>query len=218
MSDVILEARGLTKRFRSQEEGRRFFTAVDGVSLRLFPGETLGLLGESGSGKSTLGQMLVGLIRPDEGTILYRGQTLPYPFKGIPRQKIQILFQHPEVSFNPQLTLHQSLSEPFRLRGKAATDEALTACIGRFGLYPEHLERRPGALSGGELQRAALARVLVMEPEVILLDEPPACWTSSPRLRSWISSGVIRKNTAPAISSSPTAPAWRSRSAIASCG
>ena len=172
MSDVILEARGLTKRFRSQEEGRRFFTAVDGASLRLFPGETLGLLGESGSGKSTLGQMLVGLIRPDEGTILYRGQTLSYPFKGIPRQKIQILFQHPEVSFNPQLTLHQSLSEPFRLRGKAATDEALTACIGRFGLYPEHLERRPGALSGGELQRAALARVLVMEPEVILLDEP----------------------------------------------
>ena len=172
MSDVILEARGLTKRFRSREEGRRNFTAVDGASLSLHPGETLGLLGESGSGKSTLGQMLVGLIRPDEGSVLYRGGTLPFPFRGLPRQKIQILFQHPEVSFNPQLTLRQSLSEPFRLRKQLATDEALTACIARFGLYPEHLERRPGALSGGELQRAALARVLVMEPEVILLDEP----------------------------------------------
>ena len=172
MSNAILEARGLTKRFRSREEGRRFFTAVDGASLSLYPGETLGLLGESGSGKSTLGQMLVGLIRPDEGSILYRGESLPFPFRGLARQKIQILFQHPEVSFNPQLTLRQSLSEPFRLQGKPATDAALTACIGRFGLYPEHLERRPGALSGGELQRAALARVLVMEPEVILLDEP----------------------------------------------
>jgi len=172
MSEAILEARGLTKRFRSREEGKRFFTAVDGASLSLFPGETLGLLGESGSGKSTLGQMLVGLIRPDEGSILFRGETLSFPFRGLARQKIQILFQHPEVSFNPQLTLRQSLTEPFRLRGLPATDEALTECIARFGLYPEHLERRPGALSGGELQRAALARVLVMEPEVILLDEP----------------------------------------------
>ena len=172
MNDVILEARGLTKRFRSHEEGKRWFTAVDGASLSLFAGETLGLLGESGSGKSTLGQMLVGLLRPDEGSILYRGETLSYPFRGLPRQKIQILFQHPEVSFNPQLTLRQSLSEPFRLLGLPATDQALTDCIGRFGLYPEHLERRPGALSGGELQRAALARVLVMEPDVILLDEP----------------------------------------------
>ena len=172
MSDVILEARDLTKRFRSREEGKRWFTAVDGASLSLRSGETLGLLGESGSGKSTLGQMLVGLLRPDEGSILYRGETLFYPFRGLPRQKIQILFQHPEVSFNPQLTLRQSLSEPFRLRGMPATDQVLTDCIGRFGLYPEHLERRPGALSGGELQRAALARVLVMDPEVILLDEP----------------------------------------------
>ena len=76
MNDVILEARGLTKRFRSHEEGKRWFTAVDGASLSLFAGETLGLLGESGSGKSTLGQMLVGLLRPDEGSILYRGETL----------------------------------------------------------------------------------------------------------------------------------------------
>ena len=172
MHDAILEAQGLTKRFRSREEGKRSFTAVSGASLALYPGETLGLLGESGSGKSTLGQMLVGLIRPDEGKIFFRGEPLAYPFRGTPRQKIQILFQHPEVSFNPQLTLRQSLSEPFRLLGLPATNQALTDCIGRFGLYPEHLERRPGALSGGELQRAALARVLVMEPEVILLDEP----------------------------------------------
>ena len=172
MNDAILEAVGLTKRFRSREEGKKRFTAVDGAALRLYPGETLGLLGESGSGKSTLGQMLVGLLRPDEGQILYRGAPLAYPYKGEARRRIQILFQHPEVSFNPQLTLRQSLTEPFRLRGLACDDGALAACIGRFGLSPEHLTRRPGALSGGELQRAALARVLVMEPEIILLDEP----------------------------------------------
>ena len=127
MNDAILEAVGLTKRFRSREEGKNRFTAVDGASLRLYPGETLGLLGESGSGKSTLGQMLVGLLRPDEGQILYRGAPLAYPYKGEARRRIQILFQHPEVSFNPQLTLRQSLTEPFRLRGLACDDGALAA-------------------------------------------------------------------------------------------
>ena len=172
MSDVVIEARGLTKRFKSREAGKKRFTAVENASLTLKKGETLGLLGESGSGKSTLGQMLVGLLKPDEGEIAFRGQSLAYPYRGEARRRIQILFQHPEVSFNPQLTLRQSLTEPFRLQNRPSDTAALTEVIGRFGLREEHLDRRPGALSGGELQRAALARVVVMAPEVILLDEP----------------------------------------------
>ena len=172
MCEIVMETQGLTKTFRSREAGKKRFTAVDGASLRLEKGETLGLLGESGSGKSTLGQMMTGLIKPDSGTILFHGKPIEYPFRGEARRRIQILFQHPEVSFNPQLTLRHSLVEPFRLMGLKSDDEALIGCIGRFGLHREHLDRRPGALSGGELQRAALARVVVMEPEVILLDEP----------------------------------------------
>lgn len=172
MHEPILSAVNLTRRFRTADSKHRVFTAVDSASLSIFPGETVGLLGESGSGKSTLGQMLTGLLRPDGGEVRYRGAAIRYPFRGQTRRCIQILFQHPEVSFNPMLTLRQSLVEPFRLRKLPCTDADLVRCIARFGLHPEHLSRLPGELSGGELQRAALARVLVMTPEVILLDEP----------------------------------------------
>ena len=170
MSDMIMEAKSLCKRFRSAD--RSWLTAVDHVSLSLRDGQTLGLLGQSGSGKSTLGQMLVGLIKPDSGEVFYRGAQLHYPIRGEARRKIQILFQHPEVAFNPQLTLRQSLREPFRLIGKSGTDREILDVISAFGLYEEHLSRRPGSLSGGELQRAALARITVLQPEMILLDEP----------------------------------------------
>lgn len=172
MSEIILEARNLTKRFRSRAGAKKTLVAVEHASLTLRAGETVGLLGESGSGKSTLGQMMTGLLRPDEGELHYGGEPLPYPFRGDARRHIQILFQHPEVSFNPQLTLRRSLVEPFRLRKQPSDDRALLACIGQFGLHEEHLNRVPSELSGGELQRAALARVVVMEPKVILLDEP----------------------------------------------
>lgn len=172
MSEIILEARGLTKRFRSRSGAKKSFVAVDHASLSLSAGETVGLLGESGSGKSTLGQMMTGLLRPDCGELYYRGEPLIYPFRGTARRQIQILFQHPEVSFNPQLTLRRSLVEPFRLRRLPCDDSALLKCIGQFGLHEEHLNRTPGELSGGELQRAALARIVVMEPQAILLDEP----------------------------------------------
>lgn len=172
MCKPLMEARGLTKKFRSRDDAKRTFVAVREASLSLGRGETVGLLGESGSGKSTLGQMMTGLIKPNSGEIFYRGEKLGFPFRGEARRKIQILFQHPEVSFNPQLTLRRSLVEPFKLKGLPHDDRALMDCIGRFGLHEEHLNRTPGELSGGELQRAALARIVVMEPEVILLDEP----------------------------------------------
>ena len=170
MCETIMEAVSLTKHFRSAD--KTWFTAVDGASISLQKGKTLGLLGQSGSGKSTLGQMMVGLLKPDSGELFFHGERLSYPIRGQARRKIQILFQHPEVSFNPQLTLRQSLIEPFKLTGRPFDDEAILSVIEPFGLHAEHLSRYPGELSGGELQRAALARVTVLEPEMILLDEP----------------------------------------------
>ena len=170
MCETIMEAVSLTKHFRSAD--KTWFTAVDGASISLQKGKTLGLLGQSGSGKSTLGQMMVGLLRPDSGELFFHGKLLSYPIRGLARRRIQILFQHPEVSFNPQLTLRQSLVEPFKLMGKPFDDGAILSVIEPFGLHAEHLARYPGELSGGELQRAALARVTVLEPEMILLDEP----------------------------------------------
>ena len=170
MCETVMEAVSLTKRFRGAD--KTWFTAVDGASISLQKGKTLGLLGQSGSGKSTLGQMMVGLLRPDSGELFFRGERLSYPIRGQARRKIQILFQHPEVSFNPQLTLRHSLIEPFKLTGKPFDDRAILSVIEPFGLHAEHLSRYPGELSGGELQRAALARVTVLEPEMILLDEP----------------------------------------------
>ena len=170
MCETIMEAVSLTKRFRSAD--KTWFTAVDSASLTLQKGKTLGLLGQSGSGKSTLGQMVVGLLKPDSGELFFHGERLGYPIRGQARRRIQILFQHPEVSFNPQLTLRQSLVEPFKLMGKPFDDGTILSVIEPFGLHAEHLARYPGELSGGELQRAALARVTVLEPEMILLDEP----------------------------------------------
>lgn len=170
MCETIMEAVSLTKHFRSAD--KTWFTAVDSASISLQKGKTLGLLGQSGSGKSTLGQMMVGLLRPDSGELFFHGKLLSYPIRGQVRRRIQILFQHPEVSFNPQLTLRQSLVEPFKLMGKPFDDGAILSVIEPFGLHAEHLARYPGELSGGELQRAALARVTVLEPEMILLDEP----------------------------------------------
>ena len=170
MCETIMKAVSLTKHFRSAD--KTWFTAVDGASISLQKGKTLGLLGQSGSGKSTLGQMMVGLLKPDSGELFFHGKLLSYPIRGQVRRRIQILFQHPEVSFNPQLTLRQSLVEPFKLMGKPFDDGAILSVIEPFGLHAEHLARYPGELSGGELQRAALARVTVLEPEMILLDEP----------------------------------------------
>ena len=162
MCETIMKAVSLTKHFRSAD--KTWFTAVDGASISLQKGKTLGLLGQSGSGKSTLGQMMVGLLKPDSGELFFHGKLLSYPIRGQARRRIQILFQHPEVSFNPQLTLRQSLVEPFKLMGKPFDDGAILSVIEPFGLHAEHLARYPGELSGGELQRAALARVTVLDP------------------------------------------------------
>lgn len=161
-----------------QEVSRHFYvngrkiTAAERVSVKIPEGECVGLLGKSGSGKTTLGQIIAGLQKADEGRILADGREVHFPYRGPLRKKIQILFQQPEASFNPRRTLWESLREPYLLYKLPVTRSSISESLALFGLYPEHLDRYPRELSGGELQRAALARILVLEPELIILDEP----------------------------------------------
>ena len=169
---MLIKADHITKKYKSRTGDKKPFYALKSVSLEIGQGQTIGLLGESGSGKSTLGQIVAGLTHADGGEIYYHDKKVIFPLKGEQRKKIQILFQHPEVSFNPMLPLKKSMEEPYHVCKKECSRQILIEDIEKFGLHEEHLERRPMELSGGELQRAALARILVMEPEIIVLDEP----------------------------------------------
>jgi len=169
---MLIKTEKLTKTYKMKGDRKNLFHAVDGASIEVASGETVGLLGNSGSGKSTLGMMLAGLIKPDNGRIVYNDVTMHYPPRSETRRNIQILFQHPEVSFNPALPVIYSLVEPYKLYDKPYTKEKLLSDMEKMGLYAKHLYRYPSQLSGGELQRLALVRVMVLKPSFIVLDEP----------------------------------------------
>ncbi len=167
---MLIELKNVKKTYKNR--GGIRVEAVKDATMQIGEGQIVGLLGSSGSGKSTIGQMIVGQFPKDGGTLLYNEKALKYPYRGETRRELQMLYQHPEVSFNPRLTLYHSLTEPYQVMKKPYSREKILEDLYPFGLYAEHLKRYPGELSGGELQRAALARVLVMEPRFIVLDEP----------------------------------------------
>lgn len=167
---MLIETKDLKKTYKN-EKGVRI-EALKKADISVNEGESVGLFGASGSGKSTIGQILAGLTAPDGGSVTYRGSAVRAPYGKSIRREIQMLYQHPEVSFNPKLTLYRSLIEPYQIMALDRSREHILQDISRFGLYAEHLERYPGELSGGELQRAALARILVLKPRFIVLDEP----------------------------------------------
>lgn len=142
--------------------------AVDGVSLSVASGETLGVVGESGSGKSTLARLILKLIEPDSGTINYDG------IKNI-RKDCQIVFQDPQTSLNPRIRIGEAISEPIiirRLSPKDEVKEKVKELLEMVGLPAEFAGRYPHALSGGERQRVGIARALAAEPRFLVLDEP----------------------------------------------
>lgn len=164
---MLISTNHLTKQYPKSKA-----PSVCDANIGVAAGETIGLFGESGSGKSTMGMMLAGLLKPSSGSILYKGEPVSMPYRNALRRDVQILFQHPEISFNPVLPLRKSMIEPYTVSGIRNAQQDLIAHIAAFGLKEEQLRRVPSELSGGELQRAALARILVLKPKVIILDEP----------------------------------------------
>lgn len=154
--------------------------AVDGVSLDVYPNETVGLVGESGSGKTTLGRAILGLYKPASGKVLFNGQDTaasdPAARQNL-RRGLQMVFQNPYSSLNPRMTVAQTIGEALRFHNMVPA-EHIPAEIGRLlglvGLPPEMASRPPRALSGGQCQRVGLARAMSVRPAMLVLDEAVA--------------------------------------------
>ncbi|MEH7235894.1 ABC transporter ATP-binding protein [Bacillus sp. JJ1562] len=154
----------------------QFVKAVDGVSLDIFPGQTVGLVGESGCGKSTTGRMVVGLSNPTGGEIFFEGKKLSeYKAKKALGKNLQMIFQDPYSSLNPRMTVADIIAEPLVLHKvgtakdrKKRVDELLE----RVGLASYHGKRYPIEFSGGQRQRIGIARALALQPKLIVCDEP----------------------------------------------
>jgi oligopeptide transport system ATP-binding protein len=176
--EPLLAIRDLKVHFELSGRGKRVVKAVDGVTIDIYPGETLGLVGESGCGKSTLGRAILRLTEPTSGQVLYRNNDLAHLSKKEMREHrrhLQIIFQDPYASLNPRMTVGQIVGEPldtFRLaRGKAA-DERVQKLLETVGLSKRFIKRYPHEFSGGQRQRIGIARALAVDPDFIVADEP----------------------------------------------
>jgi peptide/nickel transport system ATP-binding protein len=154
--------------------------AVDGVSLNLYPGETLGLVGESGCGKSTLSRTILQLIRPTAGKVEFLGQNLVGLSRTAmqqQRRQMQMVFQDPHACLNPMMTVGESIADPLRIHQLAdpqAAKAQVLEMLERVGLSPAtaFCDRYPAQLSGGQQQRVAIARALITRPQLLICDEP----------------------------------------------
>jgi peptide/nickel transport system ATP-binding protein len=165
----------ITKGIIFQKEVGRVH-AVDHISLDIYLGETLGLVGESGCGKSTTARLITKLIEPTSGKIYFEGEDISgYNRKRMRplRREMQMIFQDPYASLNPRQTVGQIIGAPFRIhKTEGETKSKVQALMDRVGLNPEHYNRYPHEFSGGQRQRIGVARALALRPKVILCDEP----------------------------------------------
>lgn len=177
----LLEIRGLKKHFSiGKDKGAdQILHAVDGINLSVDENEVVGLVGESGCGKSTLGRTLVGLYDKTAGEVYLKGERLPVAYSAADFKKysrhIQMIFQDPYSSLNPRMTVREIIAEGPMIQG-LWTRSQIPAKVGfwleRVGLSSDHMSRYPHEFSGGQRQRIGIARVLAMEPKVVVCDEP----------------------------------------------
>ena len=174
----MIEVEDLIKHFSSGILKKHSTKAVDGISFQIERGETLGLVGESGCGKTTIGKLLLRLIEPTSGKVIFDGVDLLRLKKKELRRlrpRMQMIFQDPDASLNPRMKIGDSIAEPLKLQGsidKSEIKNNVSALIETVGLNPEHVNRYPYQLSGGQNQRVVLARVLALNPDFIVADEP----------------------------------------------
>lgn len=183
----LLRVEGLVKRFPAPGGGRASIQAVSDVSFELERGETLGLVGESGSGKTTVGRCLLRLVEPTSGRISFLGEDIARMsarrFRSL-RAKIQIVFQEPHESLDPRMTIADAIGEPLRLVNGMTRGERIARVIEvarTVYIQNRDLVKYPHELSGGQVQRAGIARAMVTKPEVIVLDEPTSLLDASVR-------------------------------------
>jgi len=182
MQDLILRVDNLKKHFRSSAGflGRRatLVKALDGVSLDVVKEETFGLVGESGCGKSTLGKTILGIYRPTHGSVVFEGRDITHlSRKDVVkvRKEIQYVYQNPGSSLDPRWNVKKILAEPLLIHssiGAAAVEKLVEEMMEAVGLTKEQLSLYPHEFSGGQQRRLGLARILTLNPKVVILDEP----------------------------------------------
>lgn len=177
MPEPLLQAVGLSKSFAARGSARQSVQAVADVGLTLVSGETLGLVGESGCGKSTLARLVLNLIQPDSGSVTLKGEEFthaPAARQRRLRRRMQIVFQDALSSLNPRMTVGINIAEPLRLQGIGNAHErheAAEKLLRAVGLRVADAEDYPHEFSGGQCQRIAIARALVLEPDIVIFDE-----------------------------------------------
>jgi len=178
---VVLESQALAKHYAVSTgflKPKALARALDGVSFTLAAGKTLAVVGESGCGKSTLARQLTMIEAPTSGALLLAGADVTHADKALQkqlRQQVQMVFQNPFASLNPRKKIGHALEEPLTINTdltKTARGEKARAMMARVGLRPEHYARYPHMFSGGQRQRIAIARALMLQPKIVVLDEP----------------------------------------------